>query len=149
MNNIVLHVAIVFGFAGVSAGQPNELRSLANSLAEDIASSGKRSIAVVDFTDLQGNPTALGRYLAEEFSVALARTRKGLQVIDRTHLKAILAENKLGSTGLIDPATARRLGQIAGAEALLTGSMTPFSESVRIAVKVLATDTARIIAADN
>ncbi len=128
--------------------QQNELRSLATGLAQDIAISGKKSIAVVDFTDLQGHPTELGRYLAEEFSVALTRTRKGFDVIDRTHLNAILTENKLSATGLIDPATAKKLGQLVGADALLTGSMTPFSESVRISVKVLATDTARIIAAD-
>ena len=60
----------------------------------------------------------------------------------------ILAEHKLASTGLIDPATAKKLGQIVGADALVTGTMTPFSETVRVAVKVLATDTASIVSAD-
>jgi TolB-like protein len=128
--------------------QQSELRSLANGLAEDIVASGKKSIAVVDFTDLQGRPTELGRFLAEEFAVALTRTHKGFEIIDRAHLKTILAEHKLAATGLIDPATAKKLGQIIGADALLSGSMTPFSESVRIAVKVITTDTGRIIAAD-
>jgi TolB-like protein len=129
-------------------GQQTELRTLATGLAEDIQASGKKTIAVVDFTDLQGNPTELGRYLAEELSVAMARTHKGFEVIDRAHLKAILTEHKLAASGLIDPATAKKLGQISGADVLLTGTMTPFSESVRIAVKALATDTARIIGAD-
>jgi TolB-like protein len=129
-------------------GQQAELRTLASGLAEDIQASGKKTIAVVDFTDLQGNPTELGRYLAEELSVAMARTHKGFEVIDRAHLKAILTEHKLTASGLIDPATAKKLGQISGADVLLTGTMTPFSESVRIAVKALATDTARIIGAD-
>jgi TolB-like protein len=129
-------------------GQQTDLRSLAAGLSKDIASSGKRSIAVVDFTDLQGKPTELGRYLAEEFAVGLTRARQGFEVIDRTHLKTVLAENKLATTGLIDPATAKKLGQIVGADALVTGSMTPFSESVRVTVKVITTDTARIIAAD-
>jgi TolB-like protein len=129
-------------------GQQTELRTLASGLAEDIQASGKKTIAVVDFTDLQGNPTELGRYLAEELSVAMARTHKGFEVIDRAHLKAILTEHKLAASGLIDPATAKRLGQISGADVLLTGTMTPFSESVRVAVKALATDTARIIGAD-
>jgi TolB-like protein len=124
------------------------LRTLASGLAEDIRASGKKTIAVVDFTDLQGNPTELGRYLAEELSVAMARTHKGFEVIDRAHLKALLTEHKLAASGLIDPATAKKLGQISGADVLLTGSMTPFSESVRVAVKALATDTARIIGAD-
>src|SRR5579884_1051318 len=90
-------------------GQEAELRTLAASLAEDIAASDKRAIAVVDFTDLQGNPTELGRFLSEEFSVALLRTHKGFQVIDRNHLKAVMNEHRLSTSGLIDPATAQKL----------------------------------------
>jgi TolB-like protein len=136
-------------FAVMLQAQQNEFQPVANSLASDIASAGKKAIAVVDFTDLQGNPTDLGRFLSEEFSVAMAKTHKGFQVIDRAHLKAIIAEYKLGSSGLINPATVQKIGQITGADALLTGSMTPFSERVRVAVKVLATDTANIITADD
>jgi TolB-like protein len=129
--------------------QQNELRSMADGLAGDIAASGKKAIAVVDFVDLQGNTTELGRFLAEEFSVALLRTHKGFEMIERTHLKSVLNEHKLATTGLIDPATAKKLGQMIGADALVTGSMTPFSESIRVTVKVIATDTARIVAADD
>jgi TolB-like protein len=129
-------------------GQQNELRSSATALAGDIAAAGKKAVAVVDFTDLQGNPIELGRYLAEEFSVFLTRARKDFDVIDRTHLKTILAEHKLATTGVIDPATARKMGQIIGADVLLTGTITPFSESVHVAIKLLATDTARLVGAD-
>jgi TolB-like protein len=128
--------------------QQNELRSLAAELAPDIVAAGKKTIAVVDFTDLQGNSSDLGRFLAEEFSVALLRTRKGFDVVERNHLKAILSEHKLTASGVIDPATAQNIGKFTGADAIVTGSMTPFSESVRVAVKILATDTARIVAAD-
>jgi curli biogenesis system outer membrane secretion channel CsgG len=120
---------------------------MAATMADSIARSQKKTIAVVDFTDLQGNVTELGRFLAEEFSVALAGTDKGFEVVDRTHLKAILAEHKLASTGVIDPATARKLGQIVGVEALVTGTITPFGDSVRLAVKGLDTLTAKVILA--
>ena len=50
-------------------------------------------------------------------------------------------------SGLIDPATARKLGKIAGVDAILTGTITPFGDEVRLSVKVLATDTAKIICA--
>jgi TolB-like protein len=150
MPNTSRLLVVLFALTGshLLRAQQNELRSLATGLAKEIAASGKKAVAVVDFTDLQGNPTELGRFLAEEFAVALTRTHSGFEVIDRTHLKAIITEHKLAATGLIDPTTAKKLGQIVGADALLTGSMTPFSESVRVTVKVLATDTARIIAAD-
>ncbi len=126
-----------------------EIKSLSSSMAEDIAKAGKKMIAVVDFTDLQGNVTELGRFLAEEFSVALAGAGKGFEVVDRTHLKSIIAEHKLSSTGVIDPQTARKLGQIAGVDALITGTITPFGDSVRISVKILDTATAKVIGASS
>ena len=124
-----------------------EIKSLSTAMAEKIAAAGKKTIAVVDFTDLQGNVTELGRFLAEEFSVALAGMGKGFEVVDRTHLKSILVEHKLSSTGIIDPQTARKLGQIIGVDALITGTITPFGDSIRISVKVLDTATAKVVSA--
>ena len=43
------------------------------------------------------------------------------------------------------PETARKLGKISGVEALITGTLTPFGEKVRISAKVLDTETADII----
>lgn len=43
-------------------------------------------------------------------------------------LKSIIKENKLSATGLIDPATARKLGKVAGVDALITGTLTPLRD---------------------
>ncbi|MCI5157099.1 MAG: hypothetical protein D3906_01420 [Candidatus Electrothrix sp. AUS1_2] len=126
-------------------GYEKEIEQLSAAMAEKIAAKGKKTVAVVDFTDLEGNVTQLDRFIAEEFSVALASSGKGFRVIDRTHLKSIIKENKLSATGLIDPATARKLGKIAGVDALVTGTLTPFGDNVRVTVKVLDSDTADII----
>jgi len=124
-----------------------EINALSISMAEKIANSGKKTIAVVDFVDLQGNITELGRYLAEEFSVDLAGANKGFEVIDRTYLKSILKEHKLSLTGLIDPSTVKKLGKITGADAIITGTTIPLGDIVRVTVKVLDTETARVITA--
>ena len=128
----------------VALAYDQEVANLTSQLATDVKSAGKTTIAVADFTDLRGDVTELGRFLAEEFSVAFAET--GLQVIDRTHLRVILQENKLATTGLISPATAQKLGKITGVQALITGTLTPFGDSVRVAVKVLDAETARVVA---
>lgn len=135
--------------SNITMAYEKEIKSISTAMAENIANAGKKMIAVVDFTDLQGNVTELGRFLAEEFSVALAGTGKGFEVVDRTHLKSIISEHKLSSTGIIDPQTARKLGQIAGVEALITGTITPFGDSVRISVKILDTATAKVIGASS
>jgi TolB-like protein len=124
-----------------------EINKLSATMAEKIAAAKKAKVAVVDFTDLQGDVTELGRFIAEEFSAALAGAGKGFKVVDRTHLKSIIKEHKLSEKGIIDPKTARKLGKIAGVEALVTGTLTPFGDTVRISVKILDTDTAEVIEA--
>jgi TolB-like protein len=126
-----------------------DLNQLCSKLAARISTSGRKTVAVVDFTDLQGNVTELGRYLAEEFSISLFETAKDFRVIDRSHLQALIQEHKLSSTGIIDPQTAKRLGQIAGADALVTGNITPFGDTIKLSVKVLDTSTATLVGASS
>jgi TolB-like protein len=149
--NKMFKVAIVAFFVLIntclSFAYEKEIKGISSAISEDIAKAGKKTIAVVDFTDLQGNMTELGRFLAEELSVDLTLSAKGFEVIDRTHLKSILTEHKLSVTGLVDPNTVKKLGQIAGVNAIVTGSVTPFGDSIRVTCKVIATDTAKVIGA--
>jgi len=148
MARILLTALAALGFGtGFASAQEKELRAITDKLSESLSQTGKKTVAVVDFTDLQGCVTELGRFVAEELSASLAEGGKGLDVVDRTNLRVTLQENKLAATGVIDPATARKLGQLAGVDSLITGTLTPFGDSVRVAVKVLDAATARIITA--
>ncbi|MCP4353785.1 MAG: hypothetical protein GY795_50705 [Desulfobacterales bacterium] len=132
-----------------SSAYETEIKKLSETMADKIAAAKKAKVAVVDFTNLQGDVTELGRFIAEEFSVALSGAGKGFKVVNRTHLKSIVKENKLSVTGLIDPDTARKLGKIAGVDALITGTLTPFGDSVRISVQILDATTAEVIDANS
>jgi TolB-like protein len=134
-----------FCFTAVSSADP--IQKLASEMSAVIGESGKKAIAVADFTDLDGQTTKLGRFLAEEFSVALAASGQGFQVIDRLHLKSLIREHELSESGVIDTSTAQKLGNIAGVEALITGTLTPFGDTIRVTAKILDTETARIIGA--
>ncbi|EDN68450.1 conserved hypothetical protein, secreted [Beggiatoa sp. PS] len=147
----VCAVPIIFMSVNATAYEyeyEKEITRLSATMAEKISAANKTKVAVVDFTDISGNVTHLGRFIAEEFSVALVSAGKGFQVVDRIHLHSIIKEHKLSKTGLIDPKTARELGKIAGVEALITGTLTPFGDSIRIVVKILDTSTAVIIDAN-
>jgi TolB-like protein len=48
-----------------------------------------------------------------------------IQVVERVKLQALVDELKLGATGLVDPATAPRLGRLLGAAFLLGGQLQP------------------------
>ncbi len=145
IRRMILLCLVLPSFLTSSYGQ--EIKDISVRLAAAVTKSGKKTVAVVDFTDLQGCVTEFGRFLAEEFSVALATGSGGFEVIDRTNLKTLLQEHKLAATGIIDPQTARKVGEIAGVQSLVTGTVTPFGDTVHLSVKVLDAETAKIIGA--
>lgn len=125
-----------------------EINSISKSIAEKIATAGKKKVTVIDFTDLQGNVTELGRFLAEEFSLALVEAGKGYEVVDRNNLKVIIKEQEPSSRGPTgSQLTTPQIYREAGIDALITGTITPFSDSIRITIKILDITTAKIIGA--
>ena len=100
---------------------------------------------MVDFTDLQGNASQLGRYIAEEVGLGILNARKGLVVVERNLLGPILQERKRAEQGLIDPATAQKL-KVSGVEMLVTGTMTEFGDRIHVVMKVMDTGTAALVA---
>lgn len=131
----------------ISMAYEKEIKTISSSIAESVTAAGKKTVAVVDFTDLQGNVTELGRFLAEEISVDMTIAAKGFEVIDRTHLNSVMKEHELSMLGITDSKKIKKLGEVAGVDAIVTGSVTPFGDSIRITCKVIATDTARTIGA--
>ena len=101
---------------------------------------------MIDFDQIEGQVTALGRFLAEEISADLAEHPRPFTVIDRANLQSILEEHALSMSGLVNPENAKKLGQIAGVDALVLGTYTDFGESYRLSLKAIATDTAEMVA---
>ncbi len=122
-----------------------EMAALAASLSKAIAAQGFKNVAAIDFTDLQGQPTELGRYLSERLAVEMVSTG-GVSVLDRANIKSILAEHKLTEEGLVNPANAKTLGEFAGVDLILIGNVTTL-EGVELMVKGISTESARIVAA--
>ncbi len=139
-------VALVFAWPSLGLAQNSEIETVAPELASRIAAKGGKKVAVTDFTDLQGRVTELGRYLAELLSIALVNTDHGLSIVDRGHIRTLLAEHKLADKGIIDPETASELGRIAGVDVLVAGTVTELGGGVSLSVKALDTKTALITA---
>jgi len=125
----------------------SQLSDMATNLAAQINGQGKKKVAVLDFTDLQGGSTELGKYIAEQLTVNLVMGKKDFSVLDRANLKSILAEHKLTSEGLVDPENAKKLGMFAGVDALVLGTIIPKGQNISLNAKIITTDTAEIIGA--
>lgn len=142
----MVSTALALALAPPAIAYEQQVQQLSHDLAAQLGARGAKKVAVVDFTDLRGDVNELGRFLAEELSVALDQAAEGFQVIDRTRLQVVFAEHRLGASGLIAPEDAKRLGQLVGADVLVSATMTPFGESVRLSVKALETETAALVA---
>ena len=87
-----------------------------------------RSVHELVHHSLLSRRTELGRYLAENLSVAMADNAKRFEVIHRTDPRVSLRDHHLASTGILDPVTALKFGQIAGVGALVTGTIAQWGD---------------------
>jgi TolB-like protein len=140
---------IAFAFISVCPAQQSVdlgVSDLASKMGKVLVGKSKTKLAVSDFADLEGRPTEFGRFVAEQLSVEFVNTQ-GISVVDRANLKSILAEHKLSEDGLINPDTAKKLGQFAGVDVIVIGTITQLDDSFVVTAKAIATDTAEIVAA--
>jgi len=146
-------LAIIVGFitstkSFAQSDYEKQAASFSADLAKKIKESNKTKVAVSDFLDNDGNLTELGKAIAEDIGVGIVNEGKGtFQVMERSNLNAILKEQKLSSTGLIDPETAKQLGKLKMVDAVIVGNITPFGNSFRVTIKILDTETGMSIAA--
>lgn len=147
----IITAALCFAFCSLSLGQAQEmdqeLAAMATKLATFTKENGKKKVTVLDFTDLQGGSSELGKYVAEQLTVNLVILKKDFAVLDRANREKILAEHKLTATGLVDPANAKKLGQFAGVDALILGTIVSKAQKVSVTAKIITTDTAEIVGA--
>ncbi len=126
----------------------SKLESLAKDLANKIYTKGKKKIAVWGFVTEAGERSSLGNYLTEDFSIYMTNFADNFEIIDRKHLDIILKEHKLNSEGYIDSKTAKQLQKIIAVDAIVTGTYTVLSTTIKVRAKVLDTETALQFAAN-
>jgi curli biogenesis system outer membrane secretion channel CsgG len=126
-----------------------ELDKQIDVLAEQIISrldiQKTHKIAIIEFPNLEGKVSDLGRYLAEELTTRLFRTGN-FRIIERQLMKKMMEEQKLSASGLINPKTASKFGQILGVDALTTGTIADLNNSVKINARLIAVETGSVFA---
>jgi curli biogenesis system outer membrane secretion channel CsgG len=102
------------------------------------------AILFFDYTgkdaELEPLREGLAQMLISDFSAA-----PQVRVVERTRLKALLEEQKLGQSGKVDPASASKLGKLLGARFLVLGSFFDLKNVLRIDARVVEVETGRIV----
>ncbi|MCK9410245.1 MAG: CsgG/HfaB family protein [Bacteriovoracaceae bacterium] len=112
----------------------------------------KKRVAVSVFEDRSGSGyNHLGAGVADMLTTALVKSGKFI-VIERQELDKVLAEQKLGESGLVTPESAPKVGKLLGAELFVVGSVSEFGTkesnvggSVPLFGAALKTKTARAV----
>jgi len=112
---------------------------------EEVAQVGSRLAVALMPMSHKGQPTPVYAGALEAMTDALVN-QKRFKVLSRDQLDAILREQKLSSTQLVDPATAIRLGKLVAAEAVISLSVNETLKSVEAYAQLISTETSTVLA---
>ena len=102
---------------------------------EKTVRSGKPCKIVLMEFNYDNSYNNLTKNIYESLSVALIQ--KGFQVVERSKLDQVLKEQKLATTGLIDLSTAQKIGQLAGGNVVLVGTVSDMGNLVAIRARMV------------
>jgi TolB-like protein len=86
--------------------------------------------------------------LIESHITQALRASGRLKVVERAILEKVLAELKLGTSDLVDPQAALRVGRMLAARLIATGSLRYVGAGVQISVRVIETETTNTAATE-
>lgn len=116
--------------------------------APPAASDGAIRIAVIDFqgSGATNGYESLGAGLQSMLTTDLASSHS-IAVVERTQLAALRREMKLSRSAAADPKTALRVGKLAGATHLVTGTFTLVGKELRLDARTIDIATGRVVLA--
>jgi hypothetical protein len=143
------------GPAGRGTGFSLEPRDLPDAIDRIVQAlgpalpAGRNRLAVAAFTPTGASDPAtaplFGNWFAETLASAARMTLPALKLYERTRLDAVLAENELQLSGLVDERLAQRIGQLAPIDALLAGTYTPLAGSVDVNCRLVDVVTGEVL----
>ncbi|MDE2314709.1 MAG: hypothetical protein KGL04_11110 [Elusimicrobia bacterium] len=95
--------------------------------------SSVRTVAVLGFSDYPGAPGS-GQMVSQIFEPYLLTL--GYNVVERQQVQSVLQEQSFDLSGAVDMATTQQVGKLLGADALIMGSLTYFTDTSQQTVLV-------------
>lgn len=108
----------------------------------------KIKIAIIELENLsdRARKNNIGRIVSEMLTTNLAQV-KVFNVIERQQLSKVLEELKLNQTGVVDSMSAKRLGKLLAADAILCGSVSEVGKFFDINIRLIDVEKATILTA--
>lgn len=143
LSKICLIIFLAFIAIPEARAQLPQTDALAAQVAHGLSHFKGKQVIVFDFVDSSGRLTALGQYLADNFSAALANSGASFQVMDRSKIRGFLEERELQRV-IIAPNTemAIWIGHELGVKAVILGKTFVEHDNLTIDLDVYEVDSA-------
>jgi len=137
-----------FIFACASApSAPDELdlrlREVSNYLNDNVPKGNK-----IAFVSVQSDSAALTEYVIDVL-ISNAVNDRIFSVVDRQQLDAARAELNFNMSGEVSDKSAQAVGQMLGAQTIITGKISKIGSSFRLNVRALETETVKLQGSNN
>lgn len=110
----------------------------------------KVRLAIVDFTTTSQEPEhAQLEKVVPEWLTAFFVKKHTFDVIERRQLEAILQEQTLGQTGLLDEQSAAQVGRVLGVDVLVTGTIMNVADTLEVTARLVGSETGTILGVAN
>jgi TolB-like protein len=122
----------------------NRLDGISTEVLNAFKGSKDLTIAILDFSNINGKKSVLGRYLAEQTSNNLFRN-SDLKFVERAQINKAIEEMNFGMSGFVSDASAVQIGHLVGASAVVVGTLTKVGNKISISLKIIETKTGKLL----
>lgn len=125
-----------------------ELTGTAINATKNATQTKRKKIAVVEFDALndEAKKSQMGRMTAELMITAAVNSHI-FDVVEREIIQKILNEMEFGARGATYASVAQKIGELAGADAVLSGAVSELKDQMRIDARLVNVVDGRILAA--
>ncbi len=115
------------------------------SIVEDnLDKLGGNTLAVFPLSYFDGIKSVEGALYSQRI-VTMLNDHGKVRVVDRALLDKVMEEQKLGASGLVNPASAAQIGKLLGARGILSGTVTDLGELLELHVRLVSVETSEIV----
>ncbi len=128
---------------GIDRTIDEQLDKVVREISVSMSRHQKWKIAVIEFSDINGQIGNLGKFISEELTTRLFSDGR-FQVIERQLISKVLMEQKLAMTGLLDEKSTKKVGAILGVDFIVTGTIADLGAAFKINARTIAVDTGEV-----
>lgn len=148
LNSIGTLILLLFLVAAPSRAQKSlsdGVEDLVTKLAKSYGEGTHGKVAIVPLRELGGGENLLGAYIADTLTNSFFEAGYR-DIVERQMLDRALQELQLSATGMIDAASAKKLGKFLHADIVIGGTMSDLIGEVSVNCRMFAVETGQVVA---